>query len=66
MKTPAKESLSAKRRARVFERTVERHAALSHPWSLGNVRLYQRFFAEALKERSTILKTYLKERKARK
>ena len=65
MTTNSKLSLLAKKRASLFFKKAEESGHDEAPWSLGNIRTYQRFACSELKARSAILKKYLESRKAR-
>jgi hypothetical protein len=52
----------AKKMANHFFKKAEDNAEDNKPWSLRNMRTYQRFACEALKERSEVLTKYLKSR----
>ena len=64
-KTSSKRALAARRRACAAERLATEAGRCDAPWSLGNIRTWQRVMCDALAERSRILKTYLVHRQSR-
>lgn len=64
-KSPAKDSKRLKRIANNAEKKAADEAEKGKPWSMSNVRMHQNMMADALKQRSEVIKDYLAKRKTR-